>query len=89
MTSENNKLASKDCLKIPFARCSFPAPTACATCTEKPAAHAVIAPPNSHVEEDTKPIEALAPAPKTPTIAASIYCITISEICARMPGKDK
>ena len=37
--------------------------------------------------DDTKPIEADAAAPIWPTIAASIYCIRMVVICAKMAGR--
>ena len=42
--------------------------------------------PITQVEDATSPIEAEACAPSEPTIAASIYCIRIEEICERIPG---
>jgi hypothetical protein len=43
-------------------------------------------PMKSHVEVVTKPIDAEAEAPKLPTIEASMYCMTIEEICAMIAG---
>lgn len=40
----------------------------------------------THIEDATRPIEAEAFAPSEPTMAASIYCIIIEEICAITPG---
>ena len=43
-------------------------------------------PPNTQVLEDTRPIAALALAPNFPTIALSIYCIIIDDICVNIAG---
>ena len=43
-------------------------------------------PPMSQVEVDTRPMEADAFAPKLPTMAASIYCIAMELISARIAG---
>lgn len=64
----------------------LPAPTRCATCTAKPVTIAEQSPPKSHIVVETRPIAALACAPRLPTIAASIYCITMEEICATIAG---
>ena len=42
--------------------------------------------PKTHVEDATSPIAAEGFSPKLPTMAASIYCIKIEEICAIAPG---
>ena len=44
-------------------------------------------PPISHVEDETKPIEAVASAPRLPTIPASMYCIAMDVSCARIAGR--
>ena len=59
----------------------------CATCTEKPAETAYVMPPSSHVLVDTKPIAAEAFAPSEPTMAESIYCITMVVICVKIAGR--
>ena len=82
----NIPTATNACRKIPRARCMSPAPKACATCTEKPVAAAEHNPLKSHVVVDTKPIDAEAFAPKLPTIAASMYCMTIEDNCAMIAG---
>ena len=69
-----------------LASASSPAPILCAHWTEKPIPIAIASPPKSHVEEDTRPIAAEPSAPSLPTIDASIYCMTIVEICARIAG---
>jgi hypothetical protein len=46
-------------------------------------------PPISHVVEETSPIDAVASAPRLPTIPASIYCIAIVVSCARIAGRLK
>lgn len=43
-------------------------------------------PPKSHVVVETSPIEADASAPRCPTIAASIYCMTMDESWAITAG---
>ena len=64
-------------------------PIRCATCTENPADTAYNTPLNSHVVVDTSPIAAEAFAPSAPTIAESIYCMTIVVICVRIAGRLK
>ena len=71
----------------PFSR--SPAPENCATCTENPVTAAVHHPPSSHVELETKPMEAEALAPRLPTMAASMYCIMVVLSCARTAGTLK
>jgi hypothetical protein len=44
-------------------------------------------PPISQVEEDTRPMEAVAAAPRLPTIPASIYCMAIVVSWARIAGR--
>ena len=83
---ENTTAEVSACRNMERACLYSPAPTACATCTEKPDATARMTPPKSQVLEETSPMAAEAPAPRTPTMAASIYCMMISEICARMAG---
>ncbi len=46
----------------------------------------MLMPPKSQVVEDTSPMAAVAPAPKEPTMAASIYCMAIELISASMAG---
>ena len=41
---------------------------------------------NIHVVVVTSPIDADGPAPRLPTIDASIYCIMIADNCAIMAG---
>lgn len=82
----NKPTATKACRSTERARNMSPAPMAWATWTEKPVATAEQVPPKSHVVVDTKPMEAAAPAPKLPTIAASIYCMTMEDNCAMMAG---
>ncbi len=48
----------------------------------------MIKPPMSQVELVTRPMEAEAFAPRVPTMEASMYCMVISEMFARMAGKD-
>lgn len=78
--SDSSNADGSDCLKIACDLFISPAPTACATCTAKPAAAALIKAPKSHVVDATKPTDAEASAPNEPTIAASIYSMMISEI---------
>ena len=59
----------------------------CATMTENPTTNALHSPPNSHVLEATSPMAAEASRPSCPTMAASMYCMTIDEICAKIAGK--
>ena len=66
---------------------SSPAPMRCATMTENPTTNALHSPPNSHVLEATSPMAAEASRPSCPTMAASMYCMTIDEICAKIAGK--
>ena len=82
----NSAVATNACLSTERALPNSPAPIWCATCTEKPVAEAVQTPQNSHVEVDTSPMDADASAPRLPTMAASIYCITMYETCARTDG---
>lgn len=56
-----------------------PAPMAWATCTAKPVDTAEHRPLNSQVVVETSPMEAEAFAPKLPTMAASMYCITMDD----------
>lgn len=58
----------------------------CATWTAKPVEAALHKPLNSQVVVETRPIEAEALAPRLPTIAASIYCITMEDNCATIAG---
>ncbi len=69
-----------------LASCTLPPPMLCAACIEKPAATAPHTPPKSHVELDTSPIEADAPAPRLPAIEASVYCIITEVTCAIIAG---
>ena len=62
------------------------APIRWATCTEKPVDAAAQSPQKSHVVVDTNPIEAEAFAPRLPTIAASMYCMTMAESWVTMAG---
>ena len=62
------------------------APIRWATCTEKPVDAAAQSPQKSHVVVDTHPIEAEAFAPRLPTIAASMYCMTMAESWVTMAG---
>ena len=64
----------------------FPAPKNCAAWTEKPVTAETQRPPKSHDELATSPIAADASAPRLPTIAASIYCMIIELISARIAG---
>ena len=41
----------------------------------------------SQVLEDTRPMAAEALAPSAPTMAESIYCITVLVMCVKIPGK--
>ena len=43
-------------------------------------------PPSSQVEVDTSPMEAEARAPRLPTMAASMYCMAMELIWAKMAG---
>ena len=62
------------------------APMRCATCTEKPLVAAMPKPPMSHMQVDTRPMDAPAAAPRWPTIEVSMYCIITDDSCARMAG---
>ena len=62
------------------------APIKWATCTANPEAAALSTPPKSHVVVDTRPMAAAGSLPKLPTMAASIYCITIDDSCAMIAG---
>ena len=75
----NKPTATKACRSIVLAFRISPAPMEWATCTEKPVAAAEQVPPKSHVVVETKPMEAAALAPKLPTMAASIYCMTMED----------
>ena len=74
------------CRKTARASARRDAPTWCATCTEKPVAAALQVPQKSQVVVDTSPMLAAAPAPKRPTMAASMYCMAMADICATMLG---
>ena len=43
-------------------------------------------PPSSQVLVETRPIAADAFAPRLPTMAESMYCITMEEICVKIAG---
>ena len=58
----------------------------CATCTEKPIDAAEVILPNNHVVDSTNPIEADGPAPKCPTMEASMKNINTLVICANIDG---
>ncbi len=64
----------------------LPPPMLCAACIEKPDATAPHTPPKSHVELDTRPIEADASAPRLPAMEASVYCIITEVTCAIIAG---
>ena len=74
------------CLRTDLADSLSLAPRRCATCTENPVAAALHVPQKSHVVVDTNPMEAAASAPSRPTMAASMYCMAMAEICATMLG---
>ena len=63
-----------------------PPPSRCATCTEKPMVSMEHTPQNSHRLLFIRPTDALASAPRRPTIEASIYCITMVDSCAIIAG---
>ena len=69
-----------------WASCRRPAPMSWAIWTEKPAAAETQTPPKSHVVLATRPMAAVALAPREPTMAASIYCMAMPLISARMAG---
>ena len=62
------------------------APVRLAICTVKPVPAAMQSPPSSHVLDDTRPMAAPSPGLRRPIMDASIYCITIPEICASIAG---
>ena len=62
------------------------APIKCATCTEKPLPQAPQKPMSSHMQVETRPMEAPAAAPRCPTIDVSMYCISTEESWAMMAG---
>ena len=64
------------------------APTAFAAWTVNPVVAAIVIPKNSQVVVDTRPMDAVAFAPRCPTMDASIYSMIIVEICASMAGRD-
>ncbi len=64
------------------------APMRLATCTENPEATAEQSPHISHVDVAISPIDADDSAPSEPTIAASIYCMTMVDSCATIAGHD-
>ena len=76
-----------DCFKTAWALFLSFAPILFATCTENPVAAAEQSPQNSQVEDAISPIDADDSAPSEPTMAASIYCITIVDNCATIAGK--
>ena len=46
-------------------------------------------PPISQVDEDTRPMAAVASAPRLPTMPASMYCMAMEVSWARMAGRLK
>ena len=74
------------CFMIFLADLSSPAPTAWAICTVNPVVTAMHSPPNSHVVDETSPMAPDAFAPRRPTMDASMYCMTMDEIWARIAG---
>ena len=74
---------------IRLAPTSSPAPIRCAICTLKPVLNAEVRPPKSHVLDATSPMDADASAPSLPTMDASMYSITIEDICAKIAGTLK
>ena len=82
----NNVVEVTACRNTLRAPCISPAPILCATCTENPVDDAMHSPQNNHVVVETRPMAAASSAPRLPTIAASIYCITIEESCATTAG---
>ena len=64
------------------------APMRWATCTENPTVAAEHTPQNSHRLLAIRPIEAEASAPSWPTMAVSIYCMTMLDSCAIIAGHD-
>ena len=57
-----------------------------ATCTEKPSDAALVMLPMSHVVLSTRPMAAEAPAPKWPTIEASMKNMSTAVTCAKIDG---
>lgn len=84
----NTTTGMNDCRSTPAAPARSEAPIRLATCTENPEAIAEHNPHISHVEVAINPIEADDSAPSEPTIAASIYCMTIVDSCAMIAGHD-
>lgn len=82
-----HKAMSSDWRSTARAPLTFLAPNRCATCTANPAETAEHSPMNSQVVVDTSPMDAEALAPRLPTMAASMYCMVIDEICAMMEGR--
>ena len=66
-----------------------PAPTRCATCTEKPAANAPESPPKSQMVVETRPTAEALVVLRCPSIAASIICMAMIEKCAIIAGMAK
>ena len=82
----NSITTVRDWRKTLRASSFFPAPMSCATCTENPIAADMQIPPMSHVEVLTRPIAAVASLPRLPTMAASMYCMTVEVISASIAG---
>ena len=75
------------CLRTALAPLKSFAPQRWATCTEKPEHAPAVKPPRIHVLVEMRPMDAEGFAPRRPTMPASMYCISIDEVWARIAGR--
>ena len=86
MTPLNTSAVRSACRSTTLAFLKSLAPMRWATWTEKPLPQAPQKPPRSHMQVDTRPMDAPAAAPRCPTIDVSMYCIITKDSWARMAG---
>ena len=86
MATEKSRAQRSPCRRTSRAPAKSFAPMRWATWTEKPLVAAMQKPPSSHMQVETRPIAAPAAAPRWPTMAVSMYCISTEESCAIMAG---
>ena len=80
---------NRPCLITLRAPLLSPAPIRCATCTENPAANAPVSPPYSQMVVETRPTAEALVVLRCPSIAASIICIAMIDMCAMIAGMAK
>ena len=86
-TELKSSVRTMACFIMFRASSSRPPPTCWAVSTLNPMAAAMAKPLKSHVAEAISPTEADCAAPRRPTMAASINCITMVANCAMMAGQ--